>query len=101
MARNDGFHELQSGGEGALRFRSDSPIFAPPAGALGDPTGLGIRSAPVRRASATMLGSVQKCSSNECQQQRVNIPRRPRIRSGRSLCSLGSLLNARPFGAIR
>jgi hypothetical protein len=24
--------------------------------------------------------------------------RRPRIRSGRSLCSLGSPLNARPFG---
>ena len=77
MARNKGFHELQSGGEGASSFRSDSPAFVLPAGLLGGPTGLSVRSAPVHRASATLLGSVPKCRPNECQRKRVNIPRSP------------------------
>ena len=75
MARNKGFRELRSGGEGASSFRSDGPAFSLPAGALGDPTGLGIRSVPAHRASATLLGSVRKCRPNECQRKRVNIPR--------------------------
>jgi hypothetical protein len=36
-----------------------------------------------------------------CQPNRVTIPRRPRIRSGRSLRALGSPLNARPLGGRR
>jgi len=101
MARIKGPRKVQQGGAAGSSFLDEQAVHMPVADTFVATTAENLIRCRSNARPSTTNTLWHEHYQIECQQNRVNIPRCPRIRSGRSLCSLGSPLNAGSFGPTR